>query len=169
VLGGRSSSASARPDGKHFAVWGLAFKPNTDDMREAPSRVLLAAAGARRHGGRVRSGGDGRGARVLALDLTGTGCRVRFADSPMDALTGADALVIVTEWKAFRSPDFEQHQGALKQAVIFDGRNLFEPADGRGGHRIPRHRSFDPDARMNARDMTAPAALARCACWWWAT
>jgi UDPglucose 6-dehydrogenase len=53
---------------------------------------------------------------------------VRFADSPMDALTGAEALVIVTEWKAFRSPDFEQHQGALKQAVIFDGRNLFEPA-----------------------------------------
>jgi UDPglucose 6-dehydrogenase len=97
-----------RPDGKHFAVWGLAFKPNTDDMREAPSRVLLAAAGARRHGAVYDPVAMAEARRVLALDLTGTGCRVRFADSPMDALTGADALVIVTEWKAFRSPDFEQ-------------------------------------------------------------
>jgi UDPglucose 6-dehydrogenase len=66
--------------------------------------------------------------RVLALDLTAEElARVRFADSPMDALAGAEALVIVTEWKAFRSPDFARIKTALKQAVIFDGRNLFEP------------------------------------------
>jgi UDPglucose 6-dehydrogenase len=116
--------------GRHFAVWGLAFKPNTDDMREASARVLLAEL-------------LGRGAtvavydpvamaearRVLAMDLTPEQLgNVRFAASPMDALTGADALAIVTEWKAFRSPDFEQIKARLKDPVIFDGRNLFEPA-----------------------------------------
>jgi len=115
--------------GKHFAVWGLAFKPNTDDMREAPSRVLLRQL--------IDAGATvavydpvamAEAKRVLALDLTpGELARVRFADSPMDTLAGAEALVIVTEWKAFRSPDFERIRAALKQAVIFDGRNLFEP------------------------------------------
>jgi UDPglucose 6-dehydrogenase len=115
--------------GKHFAVWGLAFKPNTDDMREAPSRVLLRQL--------IDAGATvavydpvamPEAKRVLALDLTADElARVRFADSPMDALTGAEALVIVTEWKAFRSPDFARIKVALKQAVIFDGRNLFEP------------------------------------------
>ncbi|MFA9216339.1 MAG: UDP binding domain-containing protein, partial [Sphingomonadaceae bacterium] len=66
--------------------------------------------------------------RVLQLDLSSYELsRVRFASSPMDTLTDAEALVIVTEWKAFRSPDFDRIKGALKQAVIFDGRNLFEP------------------------------------------
>ncbi|MBC7455473.1 MAG: UDP-glucose/GDP-mannose dehydrogenase family protein, partial [Massilia sp.] len=116
-------------NGRHFAVWGLAFKPNTDDMREAPARLLLREL-------------IGRGAsvavydpvamlearRVLALDLTAAQlAQVRFADSPMDALMLADALVIVTEWKAFRSPDFEQIKARLKQPIVFDGRNLFEP------------------------------------------
>ncbi|MES2534431.1 MAG: UDP-glucose/GDP-mannose dehydrogenase family protein [Pseudomonadota bacterium] len=117
--------------GRHFAVWGLAFKPNTDDMREAPSRVLLREL-------------IGRGAsvavydpvamteakRVLALDFAHSAealARVRFGDSPMDALQDADALAIVTEWKTFRSPDFEQIKSQLKAPVIFDGRNLFEP------------------------------------------
>jgi UDPglucose 6-dehydrogenase len=115
--------------GQHFAVWGLAFKPNTDDMREAPARVLLKQL--------LDSGASvavydpvamAEARRVLALDLSAEQlARVRFADSPMDTLAGAEALVIVTEWKAFRSPDFDQIKAALKHAVIFDGRNLFEP------------------------------------------
>jgi UDPglucose 6-dehydrogenase len=115
--------------GKHFAVWGLAFKPNTDDMREAPARVLLKQL--------LDSGATvavydpvamAEARRVLELDLNAEElARVRFAASPMDTLTGAEALVIVTEWKAFRSPDFDKIKAALKHAVIFDGRNLFEP------------------------------------------
>ena len=116
--------------GRHFAIWGLAFKPNTDDMREAPARVLLR--------GLIERGATvavydpvamKEAQRVLALDLTSAQlARVRFAASPMDALDLADALVIVTEWKAFRSPDFEQVKARLKQPIVFDGRNLFEPA-----------------------------------------
>ena len=117
--------------GRHFAVWGLAFKPNTDDMREASARVLLAEL--LRRGASVAvfdpvAMTEAR--RVLELDLEpALLARVRFAASPMDALSGADALAIVTEWKAFRSPDFEQIKARLKEPVIFDGRNLFEPAD----------------------------------------
>jgi UDPglucose 6-dehydrogenase len=110
--------------GKHFALWGLAFKPNTDDMREAPSRVVI----------------DGilmRGGRVTAYDPVAVDearriyrgeQRVSFAESPFAALDGADALIIVTEWKEFRSPDFGNLKGRLKQPVIFDGRNLYDPA-----------------------------------------
>ncbi|RXZ36840.1 UDP-glucose/GDP-mannose dehydrogenase family protein [Oxalobacteraceae bacterium CAVE-383] len=117
--------------GKHFAVWGLAFKPNTDDMREASSRVLL--------GELLRAGASvavfdpvasEEARRVLQLDFKdepGLFERIRFADSPTDALGGAEALVIVTEWKAFRSPDFAVLKKQLKAPLIFDGRNLFEP------------------------------------------
>jgi UDPglucose 6-dehydrogenase len=110
--------------GKHFALWGLAFKPNTDDMREAPSRVVI----------------DGilmRGGHVTAYDPVAVDearriyrgeQRVSFAESPFAALDGADALIIVTEWKEFRSPDFGNLKGRLKQPVIFDGRNLYDPA-----------------------------------------
>ena len=117
--------------GRRFAIWGLAFKPNTDDMREAPSRVLLRQL--------IESGASvavydpvamTEARRVLELDFAdmpqASEC-VHFADNPMDALRDADALVIVTEWKAFRSPDFEQIKTLLKAPVIFDGRNLFEP------------------------------------------
>jgi len=115
--------------GKHFAVWGLAFKPNTDDMREAPARALLKQL---LDGGASVAVYDpvamAEAKRVLELDLNAEElARVRFATSPMDTLTDAEALVIVTEWKAFRSPDFDKIRNALKQAVIFDGRNLFEP------------------------------------------
>jgi UDPglucose 6-dehydrogenase len=115
--------------GKHFAVWGLAFKPNTDDMREAPSRVLLHELIER---GATVSVYDPvamtEARRVLALDLGEEKLsRVRFTDNPMDALDGAEALVIVTEWKAFRSPDFEQIKARLVNPVIIDGRNLFDP------------------------------------------
>jgi UDPglucose 6-dehydrogenase len=115
--------------GKHFAVWGLAFKPNTDDMREAPSRVLLAELIER---GATVSVYDPvampEAKRVLALDLGEEQlARVRFVDAPMDALDGASALIIVTEWKAFRSPDFEQIKARLVNPVVIDGRNLFDP------------------------------------------
>jgi len=110
--------------GRRFALWGLAFKPNTDDMREAPSRVVIDAL-------------LGRGASVRAYDpiamrearrTLGEHPRLGFADSAGDALQEADALVIVTEWKEFRSPDFARIRAALKQPVIFDGRNMFNPA-----------------------------------------
>ena len=113
--------------GKTFALWGLAFKPNTDDMREAASRVLIADLLA-------------RGATVRAYDpvamheaqrVFGNEPRIAYADSPMAALDGADALAIVTEWKEFRSPDFDAIKAKLKAAVVFDGRNLYEPAQPR--------------------------------------
>ena len=116
--------------GKRFAVWGLAFKPNTDDMREAPSRVLLAELLKRGASVAVHDPVAMHEAqRVLALDLDAEQmARVEFKAAPMDALDGAEALLIVTEWKAFRSPDFDQIKARLKQPVIIDGRNLFEPA-----------------------------------------
>ena len=115
--------------GRHFAVWGLAFKPNTDDMREAPARLLLRELIERGASVAVYDPvAMTEARRVLALDLTPAQlAQVRFATSPMDALTLADALIIVTEWKAFRSPDFEQVKAQLKQPIVFDGRNLFEP------------------------------------------
>ncbi len=116
--------------GMRFAVWGLAFKPNTDDMREAPSRVLLAELIERGATATVYDPVAMEEARrVLALDLDEEKLsRITFADAPMEALDGAEALVIVTEWKAFRSPDFEQIKARLKNPVIIDGRNLYEPA-----------------------------------------
>jgi UDPglucose 6-dehydrogenase len=116
---------------RKFAIWGLAFKPNTDDMREAPSRVIISEL--------VK-----RGASVVAYDPVAmpeaAHCfevdfannaegrkRVSMVDQPMDALDGCDALVIVTEWKAFRSPDFDLLKQKLKSPIIFDGRNLYEP------------------------------------------
>jgi len=109
--------------GRKFAVWGLAFKPNTDDMREAPSRYLVADLLA-------------DGASVVAYDPVaieeaqrafGNQPGLSYADTPMAALDGADALVIVTEWKEFRSPDFVAVKQAMACPVIFDGRNLYEP------------------------------------------
>ncbi|MFJ9450171.1 UDP-glucose dehydrogenase family protein [Herbaspirillum sp. NPDC101397] len=117
--------------GRHFAIWGLAFKPNTDDMREASSRVLLGELIARGATVAVFDPVAMKEARrVLALDFNDDESilsRIRFCESPMDALQDADALAIVTEWKAFRSPDFDQLKSKLKAPVIFDGRNLFEP------------------------------------------
>jgi UDPglucose 6-dehydrogenase len=109
--------------GRTFGLWGLAFKPNTDDMREAPSRVIVSALAK-------------AGARIQAYDPVAMEegrhafkgeTRVGFAESALEAARGADALVIVTEWKAFRSPDFDELRGAMKTPVIFDGRNLYEP------------------------------------------
>jgi UDPglucose 6-dehydrogenase len=109
--------------GKTFAVWGLAFKPNTDDMREASSRVLLQQLW-------------GAGARVRAFDpqaraetqrIFGDREDLVLCDSANAALVDADALIVVTEWKQFRSPDFARLRGALADAVLFDGRNIYHP------------------------------------------
>jgi UDPglucose 6-dehydrogenase len=116
--------------GRRFAVWGLAFKPNTDDMREAPSRVLIRQILAR--GGSVTVHDPvamDEGKRVLALDFEGKPAmlaKIKYAETPEAALDGADALVIVTEWKAYRSPDFDAMEAKLKEKVIFDGRNLYD-------------------------------------------
>ncbi|MDR2187325.1 MAG: UDP-glucose/GDP-mannose dehydrogenase family protein [Azonexus sp.] len=114
--------------GKHFALWGLAFKPDTDDMREAPSRALIAdlfAAGA------TITAYDPV-AMIEARRIFGHEPRLAYAEQPMQALTGADALIIVTEWKAFRSPDFAAIKETLNHPVIFDGRNLYDPKRVRG-------------------------------------
>ena len=110
--------------GRTFALWGLAFKPNTDDMREAPSRVIVAQL--------LRRGAAVRAYDPVAMDearrvLAGhTG--IEFAASAAAALEGADALLLVTEWKEFRTPDFEHIKATLKQPVVFDGRNQWDPA-----------------------------------------
>jgi UDPglucose 6-dehydrogenase len=111
-------------NGRRFALWGLAFKPNTDDMREAPSRILID--GLWRAGATVTAYDPA--AMPAAQQILGDDARIRFAQSPVDALKDSDALVIVTEWKEFRSPDFVAIKQLLRQPVIFDGRNLYEPA-----------------------------------------
>ena len=107
--------------GLHFAVWGLAFKPDTDDMREAPSRTVL-------------EGLWQRGATVAASDPVTVGVEswkerddFRYCSDPYQALMDADALIVLTEWRQYRSPDFDRMLTLLKQAVIFDGRNLYDP------------------------------------------
>jgi UDPglucose 6-dehydrogenase len=106
--------------GKHFALWGLSFKPNTDDIREAPAFYMIEAL-------------LSRGATITAFDpeaiensKTILGNRIQFAENQYQALTGADALLIATEWNEFRTPDFEKIGSLLKQKTIFDGRNLFD-------------------------------------------
>jgi UDPglucose 6-dehydrogenase len=106
--------------GKKFALWGLAFKPNTDDIREAPALYLIDALTA-------------AGATVIAFDpeampnvLKTIGDKIAYAKNQYDALEGADALIIATEWSEFRTPDFEMINQKLKNKVIFDGRNLFD-------------------------------------------
>jgi len=109
--------------GRRFALWGLAFKPNTDDMRDAPSRVVAHALAE-------------RGATLVAYDpvamdearrIFGDAPWLSYATSPLAALDGADALVVVTEWKEFRSPDFETIRARLRTPLVFDGRNLYDP------------------------------------------
>ena len=124
-LAARHYGGEARLRGKTFAVWGLAFKPNTDDMREASSRRLLQQLW-------------DAGAKVRAYDPEAMhearrifGERDGFAlcDSTAATLEGADALIVVTEWKQFRSPDFAKLKATLFDAVVFDGRNMYQPAD----------------------------------------
>ncbi len=105
--------------GKHFALWGLAFKPDTDDIREAPALYLIEELTA-------------AGATVTAFDPEGMpnvkhilGDKISFAENPYDALINADALIIATEWSVFRTPDFDVVSAKLKNKVIFDGRNVY--------------------------------------------
>jgi len=124
VLGAKIATRfGADLKGRHFAIWGLAFKPNTDDMREAPALELIHEL-------------LERGATLTAYDpvamheaqrILGKAAGVTYAENPMGALEGADALVIVTEWKEFRSPDFAAIKAKLKSPAIFDGRNLYDP------------------------------------------
>ncbi|RKH72899.1 UDP-glucose dehydrogenase family protein [Corallococcus aberystwythensis] len=109
-------------EGKKFGVWGLAFKPKTDDMREAPSIEVI-------------EGLIGKGAQVIAHDPVAAhaakrvfGDRIRYAEVPYDALEGVDGLFVVTEWNEFRHPDFARMKSLMKSPVIFDGRNIFQPA-----------------------------------------
>ena len=114
--------------GKTIALWGLAFKPNTDDMREAPSRTLMEALWA--VGAKVRA--HDPEAMEEARRIYGERSELVLCESPEAALEGADALAVVTEWNLFRSPDFETVRRALRDPVIFDGRNLYDPAQLRG-------------------------------------
>jgi UDPglucose 6-dehydrogenase len=107
-----------------IAVWGLAFKPNTDDMREAPSRMLMERLW--EGGSRVRAYDPV--ARDAARAIYGERPDLVLCDNALAALEGADALAIVTEWREFRSPDFEAMRAGLRAPVIFDGRNLYEPS-----------------------------------------
>ncbi len=109
--------------GLHFALWGLAFKPRTDDMREAPSRVvvdMLLEAGATITAYDPEAMGEA--GRLL-------GDKISLADSSMEALDGADALIVVTEWNEFRSPDFEELESRLVRPIVFDGRNIYDPGE----------------------------------------
>ncbi|WP_163990494.1 UDP-glucose dehydrogenase family protein [Pyxidicoccus caerfyrddinensis] len=108
-------------EGKKFGVWGLAFKPKTDDMREAPSIEVI-------------EGLIGKGAQVVAHDPVSAhtakrvfGDRIRYATVPYEALEGVDGLFVVTEWNEFRHPDFERMKGLMKSPVVFDGRNVYDP------------------------------------------
>ncbi len=109
--------------GKTFALWGLAFKPNTDDMREAPSRVLMETL--------WRAGAIIQAYDPEAMDeaqrIYGAREDLRLMGTKESALQGADALIICTEWQSFRAPDFDVIKSRLKQPVIFDGRNLYDP------------------------------------------
>jgi UDPglucose 6-dehydrogenase len=110
--------------GRTFAVWGLAFKPNTDDMREAPSRVVIEAL--------MQRGASIRAYDPVALDearrVFGPVPGLALVDSAAAALEGADALLILTEWREFRTPDFDAIKARLSRPLILDGRNLYEPA-----------------------------------------
>jgi len=106
--------------GRHFALWGLAFKPNTDDIREAPALEIIQAL-------------LNEGATVSAFDPEAmanvkeiVGDRIAFTETQYECLENADALIIATEWNEFRTPDFDKILTLLKDAVIFDGRNVFD-------------------------------------------
>ena len=121
LLVGKAVKHYGSLSGKQFAVWGLSFKPKTDDMREAPSIEVI-------------EGLLGKGATVACHDPVAQkvarrhfGDRIRYAEHPYGALEGADGLFVVTEWNEFRHPDFERMVALMKSPVVFDGRNLYDP------------------------------------------
>jgi UDPglucose 6-dehydrogenase len=115
---------SGKLQGRTLALWGLAFKPNTDDLREAPSLTIINSL--LKEGARVRAYDPVAAAE--AARLYGSRSEVVLCKSAYDAAAGADALAIVTEWQEFRSPDFDRLKEILAAPVIFDGRNLYDPA-----------------------------------------
>jgi UDPglucose 6-dehydrogenase len=144
--------------GRHIAIWGLAFKPNTDDMREAPSRVVIESL--LQHGARVTAYDPIAGheaMKALRQDLAGREHlleRFALAESDMQAIKGADALMVLTEWKNFHNPDFEGMKSLMRKPFILDGRNLYNPEAlselgiayqgiGRRNHLVPLL-AFDP-------------------------
>jgi len=108
-------------EGKRFAVWGLAFKPKTDDMREAPAIDVIE--------GLIGKGASVRASDPVAREVAARlfGSRVTFCSDPYEALEGADGLFLVTEWNEFRQPDFDRMKQLMRQPTIFDGRNVFDP------------------------------------------
>jgi UDPglucose 6-dehydrogenase len=134
--------------GKTIALWGLAFKPNTDDMREASSRALMEALW--QAGAKVRAYDPE--AREETQRIYGDRADLVLCEHPYDALEGADTLAVVTEWKAFRSPDFARIRSMLKSPVLFDGRNLYDPAAveeaGLNYYGIGRGRSLLPAGKL---------------------
>lgn len=136
--------------GKVFAVWGLAFKPNTDDMREAPSRVLIAELLQR--GASIRAHDPvamAEARKVLASDLGDAANEISFVETPNGAVQGSDALVILTEWKVFRSADLRFLASTLRKRAVYDGRNLYDPdameAVGLSYYPIGRRQVVPPD------------------------
>jgi UDPglucose 6-dehydrogenase len=125
------SQFGRRLAGRTFAIWGLAFKPGTDDMREAPSRSIIAAL--LRAGARVRAHdpvAQEQAARALAGDLKDQPqllANITFVAKPMDAAAEADALVVLTEWKNYKSPNLRALREAMRSPLVLDGRNLYEP------------------------------------------
>jgi UDPglucose 6-dehydrogenase len=109
--------------GKTIALWGLAFKPRTDDIREAPALVLIEALLAEGAKFRVHDPEAMHNVRAMLGD------RITYCDRPYSCVDGADALAIATEWSEFRSPDFEVVRRLMKTPVIFDGRNLYDPVE----------------------------------------
>lgn len=167
--------------GRTFAIWGLAFKPGTDDMREAPSRSIIAAL--LRAGAKVRAHdpvAQEQAARCLALDLEDQPDLLRnitFVAKPLDAVRDADALVVLTEWKNYKSPNLRALKDALRQPLVLDGRNIYEPhamaaagltylGIGRNnlallaeGQRLePSQAGMTPDAALEDSAQRAPAA-----------
>jgi UDPglucose 6-dehydrogenase len=136
-------------EGRTFALWGLSFKPNTDDMREAPSRAIMESLWE-------------KGARIRAYDPKAMDeCRRIYGDredlilveQQEDALDNADALIVATEWKSFSAPDFDEIAAKLKSPVIFDGRNLYDP------HQLKRHGLDYFAIGRNGLTSSAPADL----------
>ena len=132
--------------GRTFAVWGLAFKPNTDDMREAPSLYLIEAL--------LSAGAQVRTYDPAAMEeahrVIGDQAGLSYVASPMQACADADALVIVTEWREFRNPDFEALAATLRTPILFDGRNLFAPE-------LPR--SFGIEYHTIGRNASVPSQV----------
>ena len=111
--------------GKTFAIWGLSFKPKTDDMRDAPSRVIINEL--------IEAGAKIQAYDPVAMNearrIFGENPSIIYAEGNYEALIGADALLLVTEWNQFRNPDFTEIKNRLKNPVIFDGRNQYDPKE----------------------------------------